>query len=125
MLDTKYRPHVGNQSKFLCAGIFNWAFREAPANEDASNFLEKNKGLIVEEAMSLHLDRELNLAFSILYAFTLIQLGPKHPEQSLDLVERVTELNIAILSAKEICPTDDAVQFLAFIDTYANHLLGA
>jgi hypothetical protein len=125
LLDTKYRPHFGTQSKFLCAGIFNWAFREEPVKEDARDFLEKNKDLIVQEAMSLHLDRELNLAFSILYAFTLIRLGPKHPERSLDLVERGTELNIVILSEKEICPTDDAIQFLAFIDKYADRLLRA
>jgi hypothetical protein len=75
--------------------------------------------------MGLHLDPTLALALSILYTLTLIRLGPKHPERSMDMVERATELNIVILSAKEIYPTDDATQFLAFIDRYATNLLEA
>lgn len=125
LLDAKYRPHFGNESKFLCAGIFNWALLEPPGNEEAKSFSETNKCLIEREAMSLYLDADLALALSILYTFKLIRLGPKHPEKSMEVVERATELNIVILSAKEIYPTDDAMLFLAFIDQYASNLLGA
>jgi len=125
LLDKKYHHQFGNQSKFLCAGIFNWVLSEPPGNEEAKSFSETNKYLIEREAMRLNLDPDLALAFSILYSFTLIRLGPKHPERSMEVVERATELNIVILSAKEIYPTDDAMQFLAFIDQYATNLLGA
>ena len=125
LLNAKYRPHFGDQSKFLCAGVFNWALSEPPGNEEAKSFSEANKYLIEREATSLYLDPDLALALSILYTFTLIRLGPKHPELSMEIAERATELNILIPSAKEICPTDDATKFLAFIDKYATTLLGA
>jgi|HubBroStandDraft_6_1064221.scaffolds.fasta_scaffold437653_1 hypothetical protein len=125
LLEKKYRPQFGSRSKFLSAGVVNWALLETPSNEEGQAFWEANKGLIEGEAKNLHLDPVPALALSILYSFTLIRLGPKQPGVSMGIVERATELNIAILSAKEIHPTDDAMQFLAFIDNYASSLLEA
>jgi hypothetical protein len=124
LLDAKYRPHFGSQSKFLCAGIVNWVFLESPDNEEAKKFLEINQGLVEQEAKNLHLDADLALALSVLYTFMLIRLGPKDPERSSALVERATEVNIVIHSTQELYPGADAFQFLAFVDDFADRLLG-
>jgi hypothetical protein len=124
LLDIKYRSQFGNQSNFLCAGILNWALLEAPGNAEAERFLEDNRSLIEREAMKICLDSDLSLAVSILYTFTLIRLGPNDSERSMSLADRATELSIAIHQSEELYPTDDAVQFLTFIDEYASRLLG-
>ncbi len=130
LLDAKYRPSFGDQSKFLCAGIFNSVFLEPPGNEDARGFLETNKSLIEHEAMTLSLDPKLSLAISLLYTLTLIRLRPENPERAFNLAEKATELNIVILSANEVCQprgisvVDDAMEFLSVIDQYASELLG-
>jgi hypothetical protein len=123
LLQAKYHPRFGARSKFLSAAIVNWALLETPGNEEAQAFWEANRDLVEEEAKNLYIDPVPALALSILYSFTLIRLGPKQPEVSMGIVERATDLNIVILSAKEIHPTDDAMQFLAFIDSYASSLL--
>lgn len=66
LLYTKYRPHYGDQSKFLCAGIVNWVLVEPPGNEAAQTFVETNRSLIERESMNLHLDPKLALALSSL-----------------------------------------------------------
>jgi hypothetical protein len=124
VLEAKYRSRFGDQCKFLCAGIMNWALLELPGNEVATKYLDTNRQLIEQEAMCLHRDRDLALAFSILYSLSLIRLGPRDPDLSMNIVDRATELNIVILSAKDICPTDNALEFLSFVDQYANRLLG-
>jgi hypothetical protein len=82
LLNAKYRPSFGDQSKFLCAGMLNCILLEPPGNEDASSFLEMNKDLIEREATTLSLDPKLSLAISLLYTLALIRLGPKNPERS-------------------------------------------
>ena len=82
LLDAKYGPSFGDQAKFLCAGILNWIFLEPPGNEDARVFLEMNKSLIENEAMTLRLDPKLSLAISLLYTLTLVRLGPKNPRKN-------------------------------------------
>ena len=130
LLDAKYRPSFGDQSKFLCAGILNWVLLEPPGNEDARGFLEMNKSLIEHEAMTLRLDPKLSLAISLLYTLTLIRLGPKDPDKSFDLADRAAELNIVILSTNEVCQprgisvVDDAMEFLSVVDQYASELVG-
>ena len=124
MLEAKYRPCFGARSKFLSAAVFNRAFLEPPGNEEAKRFLEASEGLIKEEASGLHLDASLRMALSVLYTFTLVRLGPKDPERTMALVERATDLNIPIFTTQELYPTDDAAQFLALVDEYADRLLG-
>ena len=124
LLDAKYHAEYGAQTKFLCAAILNWAFLNPVGNDNAQEFLGRNEILIKQEAEKLHFDSRLATALSVLYTFTLIRLGPKQPERTMDLVVRATELNIVISSAKELCPTDDAIQFLYFVDEYASRLLG-
>jgi len=119
ILEKKYHPIFGNQSKFLVAGLVNWALCDSPRSEEAKKFLETNN-LIEEEASKLHLDARVSAALSVLYTFTLIWLGTTDPEKSAQLVDRATDLNILFLSAKELCPTDDAIHFLAVLDEYAN-----
>jgi len=124
LLDAKYCSRFGDRSKFLCAGIFNWVFLEPPGNDEAKSFVEANRGRIEREAMAMYLDSDLALAVSIRYTFMLILLGPSDPERLMNIVDRATELNIAIRSTKELYPGADAFQFLAFIDEYASRLLG-
>jgi hypothetical protein len=123
LLDAKYRPRFGDQTKFLCAGIFNYALSEPPGNDEAEAFLRSNERLIEQEAGNLCLDQHLALALSILYTFTLIRIGPTDPERSMNIAERATRLSIAIRSTEELYPTDDAIQFLAFLDEFASKLL--
>jgi hypothetical protein len=123
LLDGKYRPRFGNQSKFFCAAIFNHALSEPPGNDEAKAFLKSNERLIEQEAGNLCLDQHMAAALSILYTFTLIRIGPTDPERSMTIVERATKLNIAIRSTEELYPTTDAIQFLAFLDEFASRLL--
>jgi hypothetical protein len=124
LLNARYRPQFGDQTKFLCAGIFNWALVEPPGNDEAKRFLEANGSLIQREAMNLAADPNLALAFSVLYTFTLILLGPNDPERTMSLADRATELRIAIRSTEDLYPGADAIQFLAFLNEYASKLLG-
>jgi len=124
LLDAKYRSQFGDQSKFLCTGIFNWAFLEPPGNDGAKSFLEGNRSLIEREAMTMYLDSDLALAVSIRYTFILILLGPNDPGRLMNIVDRATKLNIVIRSTEELYPGADAFQFLAFIDEYASRILG-
>jgi hypothetical protein len=123
LLQRKYLPILGNESKFLVAGLVNWALCDQPESEEAKKFLDTNQTLIEEEAEKLHQDQAVSCALSILYTFTLIWLGPTNPDKSARLVERATELNILILSVRELGFTDDAVQFLAFIDKFSDGIL--
>jgi hypothetical protein len=123
LLGEKYRASWGDQSKFLCGGILNWILLESASNEDGKAFFEVNKNLIEQEAMTLHIDPELDTALSILYTFTLIRLGPNAPERSMSLADRASELNICIRSQEEVCPTSDVMVFLSAIDQYASELL--
>ena len=123
LLQRKYHPLYGDQSKFLVAGIVNWALAESPDHKEAKEYQEANARLVEEEAGKMHQDVKLAGALSVLYTFTLIWLGPTNPEKSMMLVDRATEMNILIPSARELCPTDNAIQFLSFIDEYAEHLL--
>jgi hypothetical protein len=125
LLERKYSPRFGSRSKFLTAGVVNWIMLEPPGNDETAKFLETNETLVRREAENLHLDADVALAISVLYTFSLIWLGPTNPERSKNIVERATDLNILIQSAKELYPTDDAAQFLAFIDEYADRLLAA
>jgi hypothetical protein len=119
----RYLPSFGDQSQLFCAGIVNWILVEPPDGEDESLFFEANGALIQREANALHLDSRLALAISTLYTLRLIRLGPKNPQKSLELVDRASDLNICIRSAKELCPTDNAIEFLSSIDQYASALL--
>ena len=131
LLDAKYRSSLGDQSKFLCAGIVNGLLLEPPSNEDAIRFLEVNRSLVEQESMTLHLDPRLSRAISLLYTLTLIRLGTTNLEKSDDLANRASELNVVILSANEVCKArgisvvDDAMEFLSVIDKYASELLGS
>jgi len=123
LLQRKYHPTIGEESKFLAAAIVNWALAEVPGNEEAKMFSEANSSRIQEEAERIHLDIKVAGALSILYTFTLIRLGPTDPDMSLSLVERAAALHIWILSSHDVCPTHNALEFLAFVDEYANSLL--
>lgn len=129
LLDAKYRPSFGDQSKFLCVGIMNGLLLEPPSNEDARRFSEVNKGLIEQESMTLHLDPRLSRAISFLYMLTLIRLGTNSPERSGNLAERASELSIVMLSTDEVCQprgisvVEDATELLAVVDQYASELL--
>ena len=123
LLERKYRPIMGNRSKFLSAGLVNWALCDVPENEEAKQFVETNQILIEQEAGNLYRNQTISCALSTLYTFTLIWLGPTNPEKSLKIVERASQLNIMIFSAKDLCPTQDAAEFLTFLDRFADGIL--
>lgn len=123
LLQAKFTPVLGSESKFLTAAVFNWFFAEPPGNEQAEKFLKFNEDQIIQKARTLHLDSDLGLALSVLYTFTLLQLGPTNPEKSMALLNRASESNIFILSPDELYPGADAIKFLAFLDEYATRLL--
>jgi hypothetical protein len=123
LLLKKYLPLLGSQANLLAAGLVNWTLCDSPETSEAKMFAHTNADMIEQEATKLHQDPKLRHAFSVLYAFTLIWLGPTNPDKSARLVDRASELNILILSAKEICAAADPFQFLTFIDKYANEVL--
>jgi hypothetical protein len=123
MLQVRNEPHFGETSKLLCSAILNFAFLQAPGNEDAIQFLDDNQCLIEQQAQLIHNDAELAYAFSVLYSFMLVQLGPRDPDRTLALAERSTSLRIWLRTTNEIYPTNDALEFLTFVRAYAEKLL--
>jgi hypothetical protein len=123
MLQAKYGPHFGDQSKYLSIGILNFALETPPGNEEAERYCEANRCLIEQQAHAIHLDFELAYAFSILFSFVLVRLGPTDPGRTAELVERASALHIILRTTKEICPTDDAITFLQFVRKYASDLI--
>ena len=123
MLQAKYGPHFGDQSKYLSVGILNFALETPPGNEEAERYCEANRCLIEQQAHAIYLDFELADAFSILFSFVLVRLGPTDPERTAELVERASALHIMLRTTKEICPTDDAITFLQFVRKYASDLI--
>lgn len=67
-LRKKYTTRFGEESHFLSAAVLNEAVVEEPANSQARVFRAKNQALIVNEAMNKHLDADLALGLSYLYA---------------------------------------------------------
>ena len=122
MLQAKYSPDFGDQSKYLSMGILNFVLAP-PENEEAERYREANRCLIEQQAHAIYLDFELAYAFSILLSFVLVRLGPTDPERTAGLVERASALHITLRTTKEICPTDDAIAFLQFIRKYASDLI--
>jgi hypothetical protein len=117
-----YSTAFGDQTKFLCAAILNHALVEQPGNDEAKQFSQANSSLIEEEAQKISADPDLARAFSILYSFLLIRIGPKNPAKSTILTMQASNLDLFIRSAREICPTDNALKFLMFLDQYAESL---
>jgi hypothetical protein len=115
MLQAKYGPHFGDQSKYLSMGILNFVLATPPGNEEAERYCEANRCLIEQQANAIHLDFELAYAFSILFSFVLVRLGPTDPERTAELMERASALHIILRTTNEICPTDDAITFLQFV----------
>ena len=123
LLTEKYKHEYGERTKFLCAAIMNSALLEPPGNDEAQEFVDRNGSLIDKETGKLCEDQKLSLAFSILYSFTLLRIGPKDPRRSMALTERSTALSLHLLLTDEIYPTKDAFKFLSFLDNYATELL--
>jgi hypothetical protein len=122
-LHAKYKPHFEEQTKYLCASIINYALAEKASNGEAQRYMDDNGCLITQQAVTLHNDIELAMAFSVLYSFTLVQLGPKNPERTFELAERAGRLHILLRTTDEIYPTNDAMAFLHFVRKYAEELI--
>ena len=58
MLQAKYGPHFGDQSKYLSMGILNFVLETPPGNEEAERYCEANRCLIGQQANAIHLDFE-------------------------------------------------------------------
>lgn len=122
-LRARYGPYFGEETESLCEGLISFALAEPATTEARASYLEAEKCLIEQQAVAFYQDPDLALAFSILYSFTLVQLGPKFPERSAQLANRAFDLHLILRTTKEICPTDDPFEFLQFVNNYAEGLL--
>jgi hypothetical protein len=116
-------PYFGEETELLCEGLISFALAEPAITQETASYFETEKCLIEQQAASFYQDPDLALAFSILYSFTLVQLGPKFPERSTQLANRAFDLHLILRTTKEICPTDDPFEFLQFVNNYAEDLL--
>lgn len=125
LLIAKYQPHFGDQSSFLGAAILNFAFLMPPSGiEEVERYRAENACLIEQQARLINLDFRLANAFSLLYSFMLIRLGPTDSERSSALTEMASELLIILRAPEEICNTNDPWEFLDFVRKCALDLIG-
>jgi len=122
-LIAKYAQSFGDGSNFLAVGVLNYSFRMETGGEDAKQYLLRNEPLIESEANGVCLDPELEDAFSLLYSFMLIRIGPTDPVRSQALALRASELCIPLRTPEEICHSSDAFEFLSYVQRYAGELL--
>jgi len=122
-LRARYGSYFGSETEHLCEGLISFALAEPATDQEAAAYFETESCLIEQQVASFYQDPDLALAFSILYSFTLVQLGPKSPERSEQLANRAFDLHLILRTTKEICPTDDPFEFLQFVNNYAEGLL--
>jgi hypothetical protein len=120
----RYQPEFGEQkASFLAVAILNHAFLMPTDSQEALSFSEDNKVLIDLESRSICYHRELSDAFSLLYSFMLIILGPTNFERTRELSDRASDLLIELRTPEEICNTSDPWVFLAYVRKYALELI--
>ena len=75
------------------------------------------------EARSICYHHELSDAFSLLYSFMFILLGPTNFERTRALSDRASDLLIELRTPEEICGTSDPWVFLAYVRKFALDLI--
>src|SRR5271170_3665183 len=91
---------------------------------DALHFREQHVELIEREAHAIYADDDLAHAFSLLYSFMLIRIGPTDSERSHALAQTAMDLNIELRTPEEFCGPCNASEFLDYVQRYATNLLG-
>jgi hypothetical protein len=122
-LNNRYVPYFGNDSPLLSVAIVNFLLVEEPGNEDALRYKTANQVLIEQQAQLVSSDPDLSFALSVLCSFTLVQLGPKHPDRSNAIESRASQAGIVLRTTNELYPTDDGLEFLKRVREYASDLL--
>lgn len=123
MLEKNFRRNFPAHSELLSNAIIKLILDEEPCNEDLVNYLAENTNLVQRQACNIHLDLPLAHAFSILVSFSLVQLGPKYPEKSFALVERMTEFQLILRGTYEMVPTHDHREWLDGVQLFGQTLL--
>jgi hypothetical protein len=124
LLIDRYSSHFGEEEAArIAVAILNLAFVMETDDESALRFARENQVFIEQQAQAVHLDPKISDAFSLLYSFMLVRLGPTNPERSRALSERATDLFIVLRTTEEIYPTNDAFEFLSFVRRYALELI--
>jgi hypothetical protein len=118
----RFAPEVGDESNMLAVGVINYAFLKKPGDANAERYRDENFNVIVQEAKAICLDAELSYAFSLLYSFMLMLIGPKDVGRSNGLLDKAIELNIELRTQKEFCNSSDPWKFLEYVKGYADHL---
>lgn len=111
----RFAPKHGSQSNRLAAAVLNYAFMMKPGDEEAEQYLRENSPVILSEIDAIRDDDQLNAAFSLLYSFMLIRIGPTDFDRSHGLATRASDLNIVLRTPEEFCGPVNAMRFLAYV----------
>ena len=120
----RYAHEFGDRSNFFAVAILNRAFLMETDARDALHFREQHVELIEREAHAIYADDDLAHAFSLLYSFMLIRIGPTDSERSHALAQTAMDLNIELRTPEEFCGPCNASEFLDYVQRYATNLLG-
>ncbi len=118
----RFSPAHGDRSNWLSAAVLNFAFMMKPGDETGERYLSENLSTILQEMQGISQDVQLNDAFSLLYSFMLIRIGPTDFERSHGLTLRASELSIALRTPEEICGPVDSRRFLDYVQAYTTRL---
>jgi hypothetical protein len=124
LLIDKFRSHFGEEEAGrIAVAILNSAFLMGTDDDGALCFARDNLAFVEQQAKAVHLDPQMSDAFSLLYSFMLVRIGPTDPERSTALTSRATDLMIALRTTEEIYPTTSASEFLSYVRRYALELI--
>lgn len=121
-LMSRFTPIHGDQSNRRAVAMLNHAFLMKPGDEAAERYLAENQNAVVQEFEAIRDDLQLYDAFSLLYSFMLIRIGPTDFERSHALSLRASELYIVLRTPEEFCGPIDAQGFLDYIQAYIDRL---
>jgi hypothetical protein len=122
LLHAKYKPHFGDEAKFLSAAILNYALLMDAGNETALEYYNRNESLIQQQAKLAHLDRELHEALSRLVDFVMIRTAPESLGTFMALQERADQLSLTLPKTPDF-NAENALVFLDDLRAYAHTLM--
>jgi hypothetical protein len=140
LYEKKYLPVFGKEeAAFLAAAVVNTMLHEAPGNEQAKVYYERNKDKIFQEASKISKDKELSgiaggasylYAAEILYATAMIN-NPYLASTTKELYSKVihvleeqaTLLDIWIPDSYSICGSNDVREWICHIYCFAKDYL--
>jgi hypothetical protein len=121
-LMAKFTPTHGDESNRRAVAMLNYAFLMKPGDEPAERYLVEHQNEVLQEFEAIRDDVQLYDAFSLLYSFMLIRIGPTDFERSHALALRASELYIVLRTPEEFCGAIDAQGFLDYIQEYIDRL---